>query len=40
MDSKKKKKMIQANIYETERDSETLKTNLWLLKGKRGEGIN
>ena len=33
---KKKKKMIQANIYETERDSETLKTNLWLPKGKGG----
>ena len=25
-------------IYKTEIDSQTQKTNLWLLKGKRGEG--
>ena len=27
-------------IYKTEIDSQTEKTNLWLPKGKKGEGIN
>ena len=31
---------INELIYQTETDSQTLKTNVWLPKGKRGRGIN
>ena len=33
-----KKNDTKEFIYKTEIDSQTQKTNLWLLKGKRGEG--
>ena len=35
---KKKKKGTNELIYKIERDAQTQKTNLWLLKGKVGEG--
>ena len=38
---KKKKKVTNELIFQTERDSQTQKTNLWLQKGKGcGGGIN
>ena len=38
MNLKGKKKDTNKHISKTERDSHTQKTNLWLLKGKRGRG--
>ena len=37
VDSKRKKNYTNGLIYKTEKDSQTQKTNLWLLKGK-GKG--
>ena len=36
VESKKKKKRIQMNLFAEQKDTQTLKTNLWLPKGTRG----